>query len=500
MKKIVIGILMLLTVTVQSFAEETVSKVTHFPVSYAGYQQVQATNLDVGVGKKSAKGELGKSDLGENPLKVTGQTQVNGDLTLNGASSVEVGGNPVTFGGNSGKNSKVTFEKNVRLGSNAKFKNLNADVLKVGTLKLGSESKHTFPNCTAASGTNPDGSRKDNMHWAKLRLAKDGEHTCKWHLVCGDVPSDAECTGNEGGEIKTCNDWLTAGKRCPYSITKKSTDTYFLSSRRNIEVEEDKFEDECCGKTCAWWHNPNYTDPILTCPDGFAVNDDQNILRSEVIREQYGEKCCKSTSVPKTCGYWRQNGKSCPKSYNVDFHDWTGGQEIEKETFTHNCCARFTYYWEWRPTEKYTYSGHATTFSQYSCRVAASDSIRDNCHVDDHWVIPWHCNTGGSYEQDFDYKLKMPTCGYPGSGFECGQYGNECSNFRTETCNQDAYYFTQTGTKSNGEPIYSAKVCCVLFGSEYNYKLAVVHKCSRKNPLHVDDGGCDTSGICYFVH
>ena len=213
MKDIAVGICICLLATVGLFAaDQMVSQVTYFPLSYTGYHNLQVDSLEAGIGRgQSNNNHLGKVDGAVFPLQVNGITSVNGiGLFLNQASSFEVGGNPVTFGNNSGKKSKVTFEGNVRLGTNAKFKNLNADILKVGTLKLGNEPRHTFPNCLA-----PEDSQHNNMYWVHLKLKADKE--CKWYLACGK-PTEIDAVESLCSIPlqKKCSEWLNKPLTCTY--------------------------------------------------------------------------------------------------------------------------------------------------------------------------------------------------------------------------------------------------------------------------------------------
>ena len=234
MKRAALGLLLGMVSVCAVFAAQTeVSKVTYFPVSYAGYHSVNARNLEVGVGRNEATGKIGHSGLAVEPLQVTGNTTVHssGTITLNDASLVYVdGANAAVVGlDGAGTGPKIDFETNLRFKGKAKFANLNTNNVTATTLNWKGKN---FPKCTASRDANGN-----NMYWVKLKLG--AADSCSWYLSCGPVPANAQCT-NDGANTKSCIEWYNVnGMRC-------SSGGELNPVSMNWQTTQGQFDTVCC--------------------------------------------------------------------------------------------------------------------------------------------------------------------------------------------------------------------------------------------------------------
>jgi len=242
MKNVAAGIMVWSFAAVSLFAvEQTVSKVTYFPLAYTGYHALAVDTLEVGVGRKqSGANRLGKAALSKKPLVVSGNTIVDGTLSLKKASLFTgprpSGAGEWWFGAPTTLvPSKVKFSQSVRLGTLAKFKNLNVKTVAVGQLQLGEGSRHLFPTCDNAFDA-----YGNTMRWARLRIR--GTDTCKWYLACGPISNEGSPTPEEYCLMaeetrKKCKDWLRFGRYCEYGAN---------TANENKMVSAVEFNTYCC--------------------------------------------------------------------------------------------------------------------------------------------------------------------------------------------------------------------------------------------------------------
>ena len=282
MKKILIGTVLLVFVSVgHVFADdETITKLTYFPISYVGYNQLNATNLEVGVGVQPATGQLGKAGLNTPPFNVDVTVTIpqEGQLNLNGSNVFYLHHFPVSLGeGATDGNSTIIFERNLRIGGgNAYFKNLSADTMSIDKFVF-YDSDHPFPPCTEQQ--NDDG---NNMHWVKLRL-KDAPDKCAWYLVCGSKEDLEECDADGSISFEsTCKGYHDQGKNCDQLsfYGEHCTILHPLSYAGDELVgsinlnSEDEFNEKCCGLTCKEWDiRVDCTRPGIDVPYYWCAED-----------------------------------------------------------------------------------------------------------------------------------------------------------------------------------------------------------------------------------
>ena len=453
MKKIMISMFFLLFTAMLVSAEADVTKkITTFPPSYAGYHTLNVKKLDVGVNRAPAEGQLGNANLtARPPLQVStksgstlapGQTFIHNQLFLENAEVVQ-GPQEVAFGDAPASSvvSNITFDKNLRVGTTAKLKNLYAEnTMQVKTLKFNDQ---LFPACSAPQ---KEENGNNNMFWAKLRLASDPTN-CAWHLTCGHVPAQNECDPN--GTVsnkKTCIAWYQKdGKRCQNVDFNKGNS--MLVTQYNTQVDEDEFDDVCCGKACQRWVSSDYTKPALACPSGFQYVLANN--KKEVSRSSFVETCC---STAQKCDEWRNAGKVCP-SGSV-FYAWNSVALIEGANFTYNCCAGFQeFYWKYESINQFhDYNTAVVNWNDHHCDGQA---VTDNCTMD-----YWSGKPVQEYTRDFSDILRMP----------------QPSGTRDEKCDITTYN----------------KVCCMSFTTQHGdfggwTKSDTNHRCKGKYPYHVNE-------------
>lgn len=189
MIKKISGMLFLVALIFGQGAASNISKVTYFPISYVGYHDVNATHLEVGVGRVLAGGVLGNAQTSQ-PLQVTDATSLaaGAALRLNGTSfqdtTIRVNNSPANIGYGQENLGTIYFAQNLKIGGTGYLTNLNTPVAKVQTLTLFGKA---FPRCEAAADS--DG---NNMYWVRLKLGAGD--TCSWYLSCGAVAEENQCT------------------------------------------------------------------------------------------------------------------------------------------------------------------------------------------------------------------------------------------------------------------------------------------------------------------
>lgn len=188
MKKIGMSFILSVFLAGWSMAEPQVKKVTYFPLPYAAYHTVNATNMDLGVGRNPATSYLGNADTSLQVSTATTLTGNNSTLSLNGGKAVFVPQDKTAeIGQEAAANaSKVDFNGKLRLNlsEEAEMNNLNTDQMNIKELTLFGRA---FPKCEKAGNT---------MKWVKLKLGPTD--CCSWYLACvgSDWDSSNECTEN----------------------------------------------------------------------------------------------------------------------------------------------------------------------------------------------------------------------------------------------------------------------------------------------------------------
>lgn len=195
MKKIGMSFILSVFLAGWSMAEPQVKKVTYFPLPYAAYHTVNATNMDLGVGRNPATSYLGNADTSLQVSTATTLTGNNSTLSLNGGKAVFVPQDKTAeIGQEAAANaSKVDFNGKLRLNlsEEAEMNNLNTDQMNIKELTLFGRA---FPRCEKAGNT---------MKWVRLKLGPTD--CCSWYLACvgSDWDSSNECTENGSASCTT---------------------------------------------------------------------------------------------------------------------------------------------------------------------------------------------------------------------------------------------------------------------------------------------------------
>ena len=190
MRKLIFLFVLVSLVLPCAFAQNTVSRVTYFPISYVAYHNLNAGQMDIGLGRSNAPSvSLGQTG-GAIPLNVTGTgTMVNSgaELNLNGTSVKVTGNSGATVGYGTDGTASLKFS-NLKIGNATIMTSLNADTMNVSNLTLFGK---TFPSCKG-SGATFNNSEQGEMRWVTLCFSKND--TGAWYLACGDVPTAAQCS------------------------------------------------------------------------------------------------------------------------------------------------------------------------------------------------------------------------------------------------------------------------------------------------------------------
>lgn len=236
MKNWIIFLISMVTASSFCAAENQIQKVTYFPLPYAAYHNINATTLDIGVGRVSPQVSLGQSGVSTVPLSAS-TTTVTQRLTLKGKTAGNSGiigkdnnALQVTLDGGTSSGTDVSFGRNLRVNALTNADSVSAQQMKLKGLKLFGKD---FPQCEG-----------QEMHWVRLNL-KDNP-VCSWYLMCGSLASVSgyECTPGESSETsgkKTCSAWEMQGKRC-------NTGTYLIQNATLIEAADTAFQKTCCIK------------------------------------------------------------------------------------------------------------------------------------------------------------------------------------------------------------------------------------------------------------
>lgn len=196
MRKLIFLFVLVSLVLPCAFAQNTVSRVTYFPISYVAYHNLNADQMDIGLGRSNAPSvSLGQDGADVTPLNVTGTgvddgTMVNGGATLrlNGASVKVTGNSGATVGNGTGGTASLNFN-NLKIGSGATMTSLNANTMNVSSLTLFGKD---FPTCKTSGAKFDTNSEPGEMQWVSLCFSKND--TGSWYLACGDVPTEAQCS------------------------------------------------------------------------------------------------------------------------------------------------------------------------------------------------------------------------------------------------------------------------------------------------------------------
>ena len=204
-------------------AENMVQKVTYFPIDYAGYYDINARQLDVGLGRSAlgAEGTVGNFQVQIGGAASATTALENSVLSLESASQFGVKLNANTFENStvgyssSANQSQVVFDKNLTI-TNGYLPNLNASTGNIANLNLFGKE---FPSCKNTRGkpwvdsngiASTDGS---NIFWVRLKLGPSDK--CLWYLSCGYVPASEQCTANSSPGLPNSQNfiWKYEGKQ-----------------------------------------------------------------------------------------------------------------------------------------------------------------------------------------------------------------------------------------------------------------------------------------------